>query len=114
MGDLIVRRSSFSARIAECWRRRRRRGSRLRMASSEERRTFGRTPNMQVRASFCALSRIDVVCERSERQMEPHSRTGWIQEKYRLRFVGMSALQVVSEIDLRTERNSVFPAESRT
>ena len=82
MGDSMVRRSSFSARIAECCRRRRRSGSRLRTASSDERRTLGRTPRMHVRACFCALSRMEAVLgEMEERQVEPHSRTGRIQEQ---------------------------------
>ena len=37
---------------------------------------------MEVRASFCALSRIEAVLgEMEERQIEPHSRTGRIQEQ---------------------------------
>jgi len=116
IGEQGGRRLSFSANIAECWRRRRRRGSRLRTASNAEGRTLGRTPRTQVRACFWDLTRMEEVEEDiEERQTEPHSRTGRIHEQYKRRFVGMSAPQDVPETDLRTlERDSALEDEIRT
>ena len=50
-----------------------------------------------------------------ERHTDPHSRTGRIQEQYRICFVAMSAPQDVPEIDLRTlDRDSALEVEART
>jgi len=82
MGEWEVRRSSFAARIAERWRRRRRRGSRPAIDSRAERRTLDRTPSRVTSAFFWDLLRMEeVLGEMEERQMEPHSRTGRIQEQ---------------------------------
>ena len=54
----------------------------LRTASRDERRTLRRTPRMLVRACFWALSRMEAVLgEMVEKQVEPHSRIGRIQEQ---------------------------------
>ena len=51
------------------------------MASRADRRTFERTPSRDVSAFFGDLLRMEAILgEIKERQMEPHSRTGWIQE----------------------------------
>jgi hypothetical protein len=116
IGEPRGRRSSFSASVAECCRRRRRRGSRFRTASMAEGRTLERTPKTQVSACFWDLLRIEEVVEdKEERQAEPHSMTGRIQEQYNKRFVGMSAPHDVPDTDLRTlERDSALEEEART
>ena len=67
-------------------------------------------------ACFWDLLRIEEVeDDKEERQTEPHSRTGRIQEQYSKRFVGISAPHDVPDIDLRTlERDSALEEEART
>ena len=81
-GERRERRSSFSARIADRWRRRRRRGSMFSIASRDEGRTLGLTPMIERRACFWAFSRREeVLGEMEDVHIEPHSRTGRIQEQ---------------------------------